>query len=198
MKQANAVSDATELESGNVFRIRSAHDVFAKVYREKRRFEKAGSDNEGRKDQVDAAVNFAITAWHMTDWVWQRQQHELCEHFGVRCLREFQDEMRRRCPDLAVCDVIANAAKHGGAAHKKPDRPEIETVLVAQPVADGTAGVELYVVEADPEWSLMIRVNGKPEDPGPLFNRIYLFWWKFIQQYCVAKESLQSGALVEK
>ncbi len=189
MKQANVVSDLTELESGHVFRMRSVHDIFAKLYREKRRFEKAGSNNEGRQNQVDAAVNFAITAWHMIDWVWHRREHELRECLGVKCLREFQDEMRRQCPDLAVCDVIANAAKHGGTAHEREDRPEIETVLIADPVAEGAAGVELYAVVADPEWSLMVRVNGKPKDPISLFNRVFLFWHKFIQLHCVAKKS---------
>ena len=176
------MSDLTELESGHVFRMRSAHDIFRKLYREKQRFEKAGSDNEGRKNQVDAAVNFAITAWHMTDWVWLRQEHELCECFGVKNLREFQDEMRQQCPELAVCDVIANAAKHGGAAHKRQDRPDVETVLVAE----GAVGVEILAVTADPEWSLKIRVNGKPKDPLSLFTRVFLFWHKFIQKYCLA------------
>ena len=183
------MSDLTELESGHVFRMRSVHDIFRKLGREKQRFKKAGSDNEGRQDQVDAAVNFAITAWHMTDWVWGRHEHKLREYFDVSNKREFQDEMRRRCFGLAVCDVIANAAKHGGYAHKREDRPEIETVLIADPVAEGAAGVELYAVVADPEWSLKIRVNGKPKDPLSLFNRVFLFWHKFIQQHCVAKKS---------
>ena len=183
------MSDLTELESGHVFRMRSVHEIFAKLHREKRRFEKAGSNNEGRKDQVDAAVNFAITAWHMIDWVWHRREHELREYFGVSSLREFQDEMRRQCPDLAVCDVIANALKHGGTAHTREDRPEIETVLIAEPVAEGAAGVELDAEVADPKWSLNIRVNGRTEDPHAVFYRVFGFWHKFIQRYCVVEKS---------
>ncbi len=198
MKQANVVSDLTELESGHVFRMRSVHDIFRKLGREKQRFKKAGSDNEGRQDQVDAAVNFAITAWHMTDWVWGRHEHELREYFDVSNKREFQDEMRRRCFGLAVCDVIANAAKHGGTAHKKKDRPDIETILVAHPVANDAAGVELIAVLADRQWSLNIRVNGTPKEPLTLFNRVFLFWHKFIQQHCVAKKPSYCGTLVEK
>ncbi len=189
MKQARVSSDLTELESGHVFRMRSVHDIFRKLYRERRRFELAGSDNEGRQNQVDAAVNFAITAWHMTDWVWQRQERELCERFGVRCKREFLNKMREQCPDLKVCDVIANAAKHGGTADKREDRPEIETVLVAEPVAEGGAGVELYAVVADRKWSLRIEVNGRSEDPHALFYRVFGFWSQFIQQHCVAEKS---------
>lgn len=189
MKQANAVNDLPELKSGDVFRIQSVHDIFGKLYREMRRFEKAGSDNEGRQNQVDAAVNFAITAWHMTDWVWHRREHEIRECLGVESLREFQDEMRQRCLDLAVCDVIANAAKHGERLHPIPHRPEIETVLVAHPVADGAAGVELIATQEDRQWSLKIEVNGRPEDPHALFRRVFLCWHKFIQRYFVAEKS---------
>lgn len=185
MKQANAVNEPPGLKGGHVFRMLSEQDILRKLSREKRRFEMAGSDDEGRQDQVDAAVNFAITAWHMTDWVWQRRKHELSKSLGVKSLGEFQNKMREQCLDLAVCDVIANAAKHGGTAHKREDRPEIVTVLVAE----GAAGVELYAVVADPEWSLKIEVNGKPEDPHALFYRVFGFWHKFIQRHCVAKKS---------
>ena len=183
------MSDLTELESGHVFRMRSVQDIFGKLYREKQRFEKAGSDNEGREDQVDASVNFAITAWHLTDWVWHRREHEMRECLGVKCLREFQDELRRRCVDLAVCDVIANAAKHGEPLRPMPHRPEIETVLVAHPVAEGAEGVELIATQKDRQWSLKIEVNGRPEDPHALFRRVFLCWHKFIQRHFVAEKS---------
>ncbi len=189
MKQANVMSDLTELEGGHVFRLWLVHDIFRKLHREKQRFEKAAPDNEGRNDQVDAAINFAITAWHMTDWVWERQKDALGKCLDVNCLREFQDKIRQQCPDLAVCDVIANAAKHGGTAHMRKDRPEIETVLIADPVAEGAPGVELYAEVAGPEWSLKIRVNGRPEDPHAVFYRVFGFWHEFIQRHCVAEKS---------
>ena len=189
MKKARVLSDLTELKSGNVFRIRSVHDIFRKLYREMQRFEKAGSDNEGRQNQVDAAVNFAITAWHMTDWVWHRKKHELGECFKVTSKKQFQEEMRRRCLDLAVCDVIANAAKHGEPLRPMLHRPEIETVLVAHPVAEGAAGVELIATQKDRQWSLKIEVNGTPKDPHALFRRVFLCWHKFIQQHFVAEKS---------
>ncbi len=197
MKQAKVASDLTELESGHVFRVQSVHDIFRKLGREKRRFEKAGSNRENLADQVDAAINFAITAWHMTDWVWGQQKHKLRENFHVRGLKEFQNEMRQLCPGLAVCDVIANAAKHGGAADKREDRPEIVTVLVAHPVAEVAEAVELLAVPAHRRWfallahrrwSLEIKVNGKREDLLALLNRVSLFWHKFIQRHCVAKQ----------
>lgn len=139
-------------------------------------------------DQVDAAINFAITAWHMTDWLWVQHEDKLREHFDVNSRREFQDEMRRRCPGLAVCDVIANAAKHGGVANARKDRPYIETVLIAHPVGEGAGGAELIAVLAQRRWSLIIEVDGIPQEPRVLFNRTFLFWHQFIQQHCVDKQ----------
>jgi hypothetical protein len=136
-------------------------------------------------DQVDAAINFAITAWHMTDWVWIQHEDKLREYFRVNSTRAFQDEMRRRCPGLAVCDVIANAAKHGGVAHERKDRPDIETVLIAHPVGEGAGGAEIVAVLAQRRWSLIIEVDGIPQNPQTLFNQIFLFWHQFIQQHCV-------------
>ena len=178
----------TSLESGHVFRMRSVHDIFRKLGREKQRFEKAELNRESRADQVDAAINFSITAWHLTDWVWGQQEHTLREYFDVNDFNGFQNEMRRLCTDLAVCDVIANAAKHGGTAHKREDRPEIDTILVADSVNEGAAGVELFAASAHRQWSLEIEVDGARRDPHALFNRVFRFWHGFIQQHCVVKQ----------
>ncbi len=183
----------TRLESGHVFRMRSVHDIFRKLGNEKRRFEKAEWKGEGRADQMDAAINFAITAWHVTDWVWGQHEYALCEYFGVRNKWEFQGEIRRSCSDLAVCDVIANAAKHGGAADEKEGRPDVETILVAHPVTNDAPGVELVAVQTDLQWSLEIEVDGKRKDPLELFNRVFLFWHKFIRKHCVAKQVNEGG-----
>ena len=179
----------TRLEAGHAFKMRSVDDIFRKLGNEKRRFEQAEFNGEGRADQVDAAINFAITAWHVTDWVWGQHKRALREDFGVKTKREFQNKMRRECSNLAVCDVIANAAKHGGAAHEKMGRPDVETILVAHPVANDAAGVELIAVQTDLRWSLEIEVDGRRKDPLDLFNRVSFFWHKFIQKHCVAKQA---------
>ena len=187
MKQARVSSDLMELESGHTFRMWSVHDIFRKLGREKSRLEKAVSDGSDRADQVDAAINFAITAWHMTEWVWGQHQCKLKKNFGISKLSDFQDKLRRQCSDLAVCDVIANAAKHGGSAHKMGSRPDVRTILIAHPFADDAAGVELMAVQADRKWSLEIKVNGTTRDAIELFSGVFFFWHKFIQKHCVAK-----------
>ncbi len=163
----------TKLDAGHAFKMRLVDDIFRKLGNEKRRFEAAEFNGEGRADQVDAAINFALTAWHVTDWVWGQRKDTLREVYRVKNLTEFQDKMRQGCSDLAVCDVIANAAKHGGVAHPKPGRPDVETILVTRPVANDDAGVELVAVQKDLQWSLGIEVDGKRKDPLDLFNRVF-------------------------
>ena len=111
------------------------------------------------------------------------------EYFGVDTLGKFQNEMRRQCPDLAICDVIANAAKHGGTADKKQYRPEIETILVADSVTEGAEGVRLLAVPKRRQWSLEIEVDGARGDLHESFYRVFRFWHKFIQQHCVDKQA---------
>ena len=120
------VREEAELESGQTFRLLSEHDMFRKLRREKRRLRTVEHDSDSRNDQIDAAINFALTAWHLTDWLWQRRKPDWDRLFGAKTKIEFQKELRRRCPCLGVCDVIANAFKHGGSAHTKEHRPDVE------------------------------------------------------------------------
>ena len=58
------------------------------------------------------AFNCAVTAWHLSDWVWKalggrrRAWGDDEENFKRDC--------RDKCPALAHCWLIANASKHGG------------------------------------------------------------------------------------
>lgn len=178
MAQAKLAMAEDELKERHVFGIKSVPGIFSKLYREKERFEKAAK-GEDLREQIDAAINFAITAWHITDWIWKSHKAALTEHYG-ECKRGFQRKIKEECPDLAVCDVIANAAKHGGAADLRKDRPNLETILVAHPVE--------LVAELDKRgWSLRIEVDGKSDDPHAVFYRAFQFWHRFIQKYYFGK-----------
>ena len=139
-KSRESIPTETALVGGHVFRMSSVHDVFRKLGREKRRFENAEETDAGRGDRIDAILNFAITAWHMTDWVWKRHEQIIRERFSVAGLEEFQKAMIRCCSELAACDVLANAAKHGGVAHARAHRPNVETVLLASRETEPSTG----------------------------------------------------------
>jgi hypothetical protein len=187
----------TLLESGHAFRLMSIHDVFRKLWREKRRFENARGE---RTDMVDASINFAVTAWHMTDWAWRmpsvRAAFPMEGKREVERLANFQLHVKQQCRALAACDIIANAAKHGGVAHPRDDRPELETILVAhaaivedeEPPAGLT--VEMYAaIRADRRWSLQVSIDGRRTPARGLFNEAFRFWDRFIQGHCISHAS---------
>ena len=65
------------------------------------------------------AYNFAVTAWHMTDWVWEGSSAEQpAEIFarlagtGARRKTAFQNGARKRSRAIHICRQIATGSKH--------------------------------------------------------------------------------------
>ena len=58
------------------------------------------------------AFNCAVTAWHVTDWLWQDISPALKCDLQLRQCKEFQDYVRKDCPALNLCHQIANGSKH--------------------------------------------------------------------------------------
>jgi hypothetical protein len=55
-------------------------------------------------DQLDWVFDCAVTAWHLVDWIAHTKP-------GMT-LRDVQSDLKTRCPQLVVCEQIANGAKH--------------------------------------------------------------------------------------
>ncbi len=102
------------------FDLVSCRDLLDKLQREIMRIEKAA----GRPDVCDHGTNAALTAWHLTDWVWAdvknnlpirsaiaKQAGRAANDFDVR---EFQDYVAGGCKYLQICRIIATASKHVG------------------------------------------------------------------------------------
>lgn len=164
--------EPTELPGGHTARLLLYHDVYRKIWREKRRFE--GADDF--RDRTDAFLNFCISAWHFSDWLWHRDPSAMRELAALDPkkdgLKQFQRWVARTFPALSVCDVIANAAKHGGRADEKPGRPHVETLLIARP-RSASPSVEVLANDLDKILSLSLLVNGRREQ-GPAFvNRAF-------------------------
>jgi hypothetical protein len=58
------------------------------------------------------AFNCAVTAWHVTDWLWQDISPVLKNELRVNELKHFQRYVRDDCLALKLCHRIANASKH--------------------------------------------------------------------------------------
>lgn len=100
------------------FGLHSAYDMVRKAWREHQRCVNATSSDDRR----DAAINCAITAWHLTDWIWAgissttASRPEVAELLGVRGRRPEKDDFVkwaiRNCPALEICQSICNGSKH--------------------------------------------------------------------------------------
>src|SRR5262244_4403807 len=95
--------------------MQSSRDMLEKLRREIDRL--AGSII--RQDIVDNGLNAAMTAWHLTDWVWREIQGStrrptLTAKAGapIRELKQFQELVKRNCAELAYCEDIAISTKH--------------------------------------------------------------------------------------
>jgi hypothetical protein len=64
------------------------------------------------------AFNCAVTAWHVTDWIWRdissdpQLRIRLRDAMPMKSLDAFQGYARKNCPALKHCHRIANGSKH--------------------------------------------------------------------------------------
>jgi hypothetical protein len=82
-------------------------------------------DNEEFPVAIFIAFNAVVTAWHITDWVWQsnpERRASLARAYnfayaetdtGIKSgLKRFQDAVAKDCRALYVCREVANGSKH--------------------------------------------------------------------------------------
>jgi hypothetical protein len=82
-----------------------------------------------RENQVDWVFDVAVTAWHLVDWVAKERNAEL---------KATQKQLKKKCPELAVCEQVCNGAKH-----LVLDNPHLKHFDVATGVrgTDGLVGI---------------------------------------------------------
>jgi hypothetical protein len=116
---------------------REAADFLQKLNREIARVR----DVKETTDVIDHATNAAMTAWHLTDWVWHDIEEDrtaapfrlLTKTVGkpIRSLHGFQTFVRGASADVLYCESIAVASKHFvkgilircATAHRGNERP---------------------------------------------------------------------------
>ncbi|MYM30333.1 hypothetical protein GTP58_18535 [Duganella sp. CY15W] len=134
------------------FGLHSPYDMLKKAWREYERCTKSDNDDDRR----DAAINGAITLWHMNDWVWNgitdygRKKDEVRALLGVTGPRAEKDDLVKwavgRCPELAICQSICNGSKHvvcigikeANLVSSNPNSPNVKTTPGRLEIVDGS------------------------------------------------------------
>jgi hypothetical protein len=153
-----------------------------KLQRERKRIDDAAGDREHLSDH---GVNFAVTAWHLTDWVWRDigERYDLlskiAKHAGVSPSKVEKPDLDRylcaQCPQLMYCQAIATASKHVGCDTKllgqggHPNPIEAEFSSTASTMINLRAG-----------WVLKITDGDRRIPAAPVFDAVLNFWTEFI------------------
>lgn len=161
------------------FALRGCRDLLEKL-----RYETGSLNTTERFDvtgRAYIAFNCALTAWHMTDWVWaeldqdQRERIQKCAGTNFKlvetCAKPLQEFARCRSPALKLCELIANGSKH--RVLRNPD-PRVSTKMTDGEGADYGNPV---VIE-----------DGKETWVGDVLCQAALWWGTFLTDWNVAKE----------
>jgi hypothetical protein len=139
-------------------------------------------DNEPFPVAIFIAFNAVITAWHITDWVWQsspERRAALAKRYdftyaetdtGIRRgLEKFQNAVAEDCRSLYVCREVAIGSKHMRKTKVDPDvkaKAEWHQALARV----GVVNVGDYVME------LKIGDGNQEKDPIKWFIDAFGYW----------------------
>lgn len=172
--------------------ITTSRDLLEKAKRDLERFRNSHEANDG--EQVDHAINCAITLWHIHDWLW-REREAAWKARGIDSKSAFQNWLRERDGRnrLTFCERLANGSKH--LVLDKPSDVDLTTYVSAADVPDSMdramserlAAGERFVVYSlgigDGRDVLKVTTtDGKNIRADSLFSATINFWEDLFKQ----------------
>lgn len=144
------------------------------------------------QDIIDHGLNVAMTAWHLSDWVWSEPDRRagLAQRAGVAVSKfnkkDFDRYALEACPNLQYCRTIAISAKHFGY-EQRPNEPRFETRVTPVPsvwVLDHGRWVTETgepIMLTSNAWELRI-VDGKTQHRAvEVFAGAVIWWGQFFK-----------------
>lgn len=114
------------------------------------------------------AFNAAVTAWHLTDWVFEDMTPTQRAQHGTTSLKGFQNYVRQQCRSIHLCRQIATASKH-----------RVVTLHVDQGV---DAGI-VFGAQKDGQfasWSIVVKDGAVIHPALDVLENARLYWHQFI------------------
>ena len=121
--------------------------------------------------QVDWVFDFAVTAWHLVDWIAKETQADK---------QVMQEQIKKKCPELAVCEQVCNGAKHFvlNNSRLRPFsiaenvRGTDDLIGLARDIIPGGEPVDIV---ATGSVSISDK-DGNSWEASDLFHRVFIFW----------------------
>jgi hypothetical protein len=129
------------------------------------------------------AFNCAVTAWHMTDWIWMYislgEQRELAAKHGLARadLRDFQDAIAQESRALNACREICNGSKHREVTRKRADPHVRAGATWGELKASRKKAETAYGVR----WEITDRVGTRPA--LDVFSEAEDYWYTYLAPY---------------
>jgi hypothetical protein len=192
--------------SDYAFGLKTPRDLLQKAHREVERLTDAtqrASTDDDIKELQDIAINAALTIWHVCDWIANstdpRCKAAICRIKEERaCLKQDALSILREHvlddSNMALCDALANGAKHFAIKPRALDPSRVFT----RPDDTGYSGTSTVKVRADvtapPAVAVAIPYIGRyfakialdDDRSGPaleVFTAALAFWDKFFETY---------------
>jgi hypothetical protein len=175
----------------NVFGLDNPQHLYVKLAVELNQFMTAQSvcsKNEPYPEALFVGFNVAITAWHITDWLWMSDitnRQKVAKSYGVsynetpsgieKGLERFQSAIVSDCRALYICREIANGSKH--MKKKKPDL-KIKAIAEWHPAIEAVG----LAKEGDLVMSLSIYDDQQKIDATKLFIDAFGYWERLMQR----------------
>ena len=161
------------------FAFPDCRELLEKLQREINRYREAAGHNqlEGealveRVDQLkDSAYNASVTAWHLSDWVFNDMRRAQRRTLGFRTLGALQAHARRSCRALHLCRQSATASKHWRVENHHD--PKVQVIVTC---------------DDDTGWTVYFMDDDKRTRADQVFDEALGFWTGFIYQYQIAKD----------
>jgi hypothetical protein len=132
------------------------------------------------------AFNCAVTAWHISDWVWMTADSERLDQLDQWAGRQmsrasetkFQEALRERALPLKICYAIATGSKHLYPNRDKAPEVGAATEVLKIPFTAGSAcGDPLMRYKLD----LRVKYNGREAPADLVFRHALQFWRDFLK-----------------
>ena len=104
------------------FDIKTANDFFAKLRQEQLALEADFTSSRH-------AINAAMTAYHMYEWVWGlsvKRSSAIQNSLSITTRDEFRNYCLRHCPELETMQCVCEGSKHLGTTGKNVESTEIK------------------------------------------------------------------------
>jgi hypothetical protein len=153
------------------FWIESPRDLLDKLKYEHDRLDAGGLNIPYEVPYI--VLNGALTAWHMSDWLFQATRGESRDRLRARVGAELTPRVIQgwasdRCEEVRICGHIATAGKHFEVFPHIAD-PELETEIEVINMHRLGGGVDMYI-------GVFIHCRGRTYAPHDLLGRSHLFW----------------------